>query len=582
MKKNDKNINNIKKFLKYVCKNNKKKIFISAIFVILVTVFDLYLPLLLKKIIDKGIMEKDINILLRFVVIYFLIQLMSILIEFILNYIYSLMRNSVAIKIRLKILKHISDLSGNYYTNKKTGNVLSIIQSDIDAIERLDAELVFSLVKDFFTAIAALYFMIRLQLDLFLLVVVLQLLLFLLQRIFTKKIHANITKIRKEYGEITNVVQEYVLNIMSVVISKSRKFFISDYIKRERKMIYKNIKTDMLYSGNISVAIAINSAITMILYGYGGYKIISGNLTLGTLLAFQSYSAMLLGPCMSIVNANNRIQQAKVSVDRVYSLLNEKSEITDIKDSIILNKGNIEKIEFNNVSFSYTSHERKDEYVLKNLNLVFSKDSVCALVGNSGCGKSTIINLLYRLWDVDSGSILIDGNNIKNVNLNSLRKHISIVTQDCIIFDATIKENICLGKKINDEQLQLICDKVGLSEYISSLKEGINTKIGERGVKISGGQKQRIAIARTILNDSDIIVLDEATSALDNISQSNIIKNLKGYLNNKIVVIIAHRLSTIRDVDNIYVLNDGKVIDKGNHESLLIHSDQYKKLYYNE
>lgn len=557
---------NTKKFLKYVCKNNKKKIYISAIFVILVTVFDLYLPLLLKKIIDKGIMEKDINILLRFVVIYFLIQLMSILIEFILNYIYSLMRNSVAIKIRLKILKHISDLSGNYYTNKKTGNVLSIIQSDIDAIERLDAELVFSLVKDFFTAIAALYFMIRLQLDLFLLVVVLQLLLFLLQRIFTKKIHANISKIRKEYGEITNVVQEYVLNIMSVVISKSRKFFISDYIKRERKMIYKNIKTDMLYSGNISVAIAINSAITMILYGYGGYKIISGNLTLGTLLAFQSYSAMLLGPCMSIVNANNRIQQAKVSVDRVYSLLDEKSEITDIKDSIILNKGNIEKIEFSNVSFSYTSHERKDEYVLKNLNLVFSKDSVCALVGNSGCGKSTIINLLYRLWDVDSGSILIDGNNIKNVNLNSLRKHISIVTQDCIIFDATIKENICLGKKISDEHLRLICDKVGLSEYISSLKKGINTKIGERGVKISGGQKQRIAIARTILNDSDIIVLDEATSALDNISQSNIIKNLKGYLNNKIVVIIAHRLSTIRDVDNIYVLNDGKVIDKGNHE----------------
>ena len=573
---------NIKKFLKYVCKNNKKKIYISAIFVILVTVFDLYLPLLLKKIIDKGIMEKDINILLRFVVIYFLIQLMSILIEFILNYIYSLMRNSVAIKIRLKILKHISDLSGNYYTNKKTGNVLSIIQSDIDAIERLDAELVFSLVKDFFTAIAALYFMIRLQLDLFLLVVVLQLLLFLLQRIFTKKIHANISKIRKEYGEITNVVQEYVLNIMSVVISKSRKFFISDYIKRERKMIYKNIKTDMLYSGNISVAIAINSAITMILYGYGGYKIISGNLTLGTLLAFQSYSAMLLGPCMSIVNANNRIQQAKVSVDRVYSLLNEKSEITDIKDSIILNKGNIENIEFNNVSFSYTSCEKKDAYILKNLNLVFSKGSICALVGNSGCGKSTIINLLYRLWDVDSGSILIDGNNIKNVNLNSLRKHISIVTQDCIIFDATIKENICLGKKISDEHLRLICEKVGLSEYISSLKKGINTKIGERGVKISGGQKQRIAIARTILNDSDIIVLDEATSALDNISQSNIIKNLKGYLNNKIVVIIAHRLSTIRDVDNIYVLNDGKVIDKGNHESLLIHSDQYKKLYYNE
>ena len=157
-----------------------------------------------------------------------------------------------------------------------------------------------------------------------------------------------------------------------------------------------------------------------------------------------------------------------------------------------------------------------------------------------------------------------------------------MVTQDSLIFDMSIKENICLGKKINEEILKTICEKVGLSEYISGLADGIDTKIGERGVKISGGQKQRIAIARTILSDSDIIILDEATSALDNISQKKIINNLKEFFDNKIVIVIAHRLSTIKDVDNIFVLDSGKIIGRGNHQTLLKSSDSYRNLYYNE
>lgn len=573
---------NLKRFFLYVFKKNKLKIFISAMLIIVVTAFDLYLPLLLKNIVDKGILGKDIDVLLKFVIIYLIIQLLSVVVEFILSYMYSVMRNSVAIKIRLKILKHLSSLSGSYYTNKKTGNILSIVQSDIDTVETIDAELVFSLVKNFVTAIVALYFMVRLQYDLFLMVIVLQVVLILIQRIFTKKIHDNLAMIRKEYGEITHVIQEYVLNIMSIVISRSRRFFISDYIKRDRKIINKKIKTDMLYSGNISVAISINSIITVLLYGYGGYKIISGNLTLGSLMAFQGYSSMLLGPCMSIVNANNRIQQARVSIDRVYGLLDEKSEVLESNNHIFLSKGSIKKIEFSNVGFSYVDEIEKDYMVLNNTNLTFHRGEVCALVGRSGCGKSTIINLLLRLWDVDSGQILFDEVNIKEINLNSLRKNISVVTQDSLIFDTTIKDNICLGKRIDSEKLYLICDKVGLREYISKLKDGIDTKIGERGVKISGGQKQRIAIARTIIGDSDIIVLDEATSALDNESQKLIISNLKEYLKDKIVIVIAHRLSTIKDADNIYLLNNGRVVVEGRHEDLLVNSGEYRNLYYSE
>ena len=573
---------NLKRFFLYVFKKNKLKIFISAMLIIVVMAFDLYLPILLKKIVDKGILGKDIDALSKFVILYLVMQLLSVFVEFILNYMYSIMRNSVAIKIRVNMLKHLSSLSGRYYTNKKTGNILSIVQSDMDKVESIDAELVFSLVKNIVTAVAALYFMVMLQYDLFLMVIVLQVVLVLLQRFFTKNIHDNISLIREEYGEITHVIQEYVLNIMNIVISRSRRFFISDYIKRDRSIINKKIKTDMLYSGNISVAISINSIITVLLYGYGGYKIINGNLTLGSLMAFQGYSSMLLGPCMSIVNANNRIQQARVSIDRVYGLLDEKSEVLECDNQIFLDKGSIKKIEFDNVIFSYVDESEKDSIVLNNTNLTFRRGEVCALVGRSGCGKSTIINLLFRLWDVDSGQILFDGVNIKDINLNSLRKNISVVTQDGLIFDTTIKENICLGKRIDSEKLNLICDKVGLREYISKLKDGIDTKIGERGLRISGGQKQRIAIARTIISDSEIIVLDEATSALDNESQKFIISNLKEYLKDKVVIVVAHRLSTIKDADNIYFLNNGRVVVEGKHEDLLVNSEEYRKLYYSE
>lgn len=209
----------------------------------------------------------------------------------------------------------------------------------------------------------------------------------------------------------------------------------------------------------------------------------------------------------------------------------------------------------------------------------FKKGNTYAIVGGSGCGKSTIANLLYRLWDVDNGEIYINNHRISEINLSNLRKNISIVSQETVIFSGTIKENILINKKTIDKELEKICKSVGLEEFINTLEEGINTEIGERGVKISGGQKQRISIARAILNDSSVLIFDEATSALDNISQNNIIENLKDYLKDKIVIMIAHRLSTIIDVDVIYVMKNGEVIEKGKHINLIKKDGYYSSLY---
>lgn len=375
------------------------------------------------------------------------------------------------------------------------------------------------------------------------------------------------------------MVQEYISNIISIVITKSRNFFLSGYIDKNRIMIGKSIYMDVLFSGNRTVASLINLLVDLVVYGYGGYRIIKGDLTIGSMIAFQSYSGMLIGPCMSIINANNTLQRAIVSVDRYYGLLDQETDIKPNTGDKLLDKKSIKKIEFKDVSFSYD--EKSDKNVLDSVDLSLFKGNTYAIVGSSGSGKSTIINLLYRVWDVSSGGIYIDGVDLREINVKSLRKNISIVTQDCMVFDTSIKDNICLGRKVSDELLNQICDKVGLKDYISSLDKGWNTNIGEKGIKLSGGQRQRISIARVLLSDTDVVVFDEATSALDNISQNNIIHNLKDFFGEKIVLMIAHRLSTIVDADKIFVLSNGCIVEQGNHKELLKQQGTYKQFYLN-
>lgn len=576
--------NNLNRFISFVYRNNRKKFLLSILLVFIVTITDLVLPLFTKNIIDNGIIGKNIEGLFLFLSMFIIFSTVSILVDICLRYLYSFMRNNVGIKLRLRILNHISFLSGSYYTDKKTGDLLSIIQSDVDVVENLDAELIFSIVKNTMIAFMAIIFMIRMDKELFMMVLIFQIIIILVQKYFSSKIYDIMDSIRKHYGESMNIAQEYVLNIMNIIISKYKRKFISKYIKIYRNIIDKSIKTDLLISSNISIAMIVNLIVTAIIYGYGGYKIINNTFTLGSLIAFQTYCGMLTGPCMSIINANNYIQKAKVSIDRIYSVLDEKPEIVVDNSAKKFKKNEIRRVEFKNVFFSYFKNNSNTElnYVLNNISIVLEKGKKYALVGGSGCGKSTLINLIYRFWDVDSGTISINDYVIDKINLMSLRKNISIITQDIVIFDGTIKDNIVISRFINESELINLCEDIGLGELINYLENGIHTQLGERGIKISGGQKQRISIARAILNDSDVIIFDEATSALDNITQNNIFSRLSKYLDNKIVIMIAHRLSTIKDADEIYVMNEGKIVEYGSHDELININGLYKKTTINQ
>lgn len=319
----------------------------------------------------------------------------------------------------------------------------------------------------------------------------------------------------------------------------------------------------------------IGCGIALIIFT-GNHLISEGSLTAGGFVAFTTAVIMLYQPIKSIGNDFNALQMSFLAMERVFDILHTEPEIKSKSNAKILKKIS-DKIEYKNVSFEY----ERGRPVLRNINLEIKLGETVAFVGNSGGGKTTLVNLLTRFYDVTDGKILIDGKNIRNVEIDSLRDKISVVFQDNFLFNETIRENILLGKKdATKEELQSAIKSACLDEFVSGLKKGLNTKIGERGVLLSGGQKQRIAIARAFIKNAPIVILDEATSALDNKSEAIVQKAIDNLMKNKTVLVIAHRLSTVRNADKIVVVNQGEIAEIGTH-SQLIHKKNgiYSSLY---
>ncbi|CEN30892.1 ABC transporter ATP-binding protein [[Clostridium] sordellii] len=567
--------NNLIRFLAIALKKNKNNAIIAFFLMTITSILSLFMPQVTKMILDDAIKYSNVEKLLKLISLYILITITSSIFSFILEYIYSKMKKNVSMTFKVKMIKHLSKLSGSYYTNIKTGNILNILDNDIYVVESLGAELLFSLIVDFFTASISLVFLINMQYDLLIIIIILQAIILYSQSKFTKLIAVKNEEIITTAGEAANIKQEYVSNIMNVIISKAKLNIFKQYLNKERNMIKASLRMDMIFSMSRATGSIFSSFLTVAIYGYGGYKIISGTMTFGELIAFQQYTGMLISPCMNIIRSNISIQQAKTSVDRIFSILDEPININNNDSGVGCVENFKGELLFDKVNFSYDDKIS----ILDNLSLKFDNGKITALVGASGCGKSTISKLIFRLWDVNDGEIMLDGIPIKNYNLNEIRKNISIITQDTLLFDDTILNNLTLGKKcIDKEYITKVCKSVGIYDFITNLPQGVDTVVGERGVKLSGGQKQRISIARSLLCNSKIIIFDEATSALDNISQSIILENINEFLIDKTVIVIAHRLSTVRNADKIYVICEGHVIEEGSHEELILNESSYYNL----
>lgn len=568
---------NIYRLLSMIFKKNKIYVIFSLVSVLIVTLLSLVSPLLTKQILDAGIMKNDYSTLIKFCIIFILVTFVIKVLSVFIDFIYVKIRTKTSTSLRTSIMRKLSRQSGDYLNKIKSGDTLHILNSDIHEVDSIGIDLVFKIITDVILALSSFIILIFIQIDLLILVLFLQIVTLIIQSKFSKKIEVNSEVLRDKTGELANTNQEYISNIVNVIISKSVPKFIKQYVYNQKNIVNGIIKLDFIFSSSMSISSMLSSLVYVAIYGYGGYKVIEGNLSIGELLAFQQYSGMLISPCISLVESNIQIQQSKASIGRIFNLLDEPITIVNNNKGIKLNNNFNGNIKFENVSFSYG-----DNLILKDINLEFENNSVTAIVGPSGCGKSTISRLIFRLWNPTSGYIEIDGNRIDKFSLKSLRKEISIVTQDTTLFDDTVYNNILLYKKDIDDKFMDICKCTGVIDLISQLPNGFDTIIGEKGVKLSGGQKQRISIARALFNESRVLVLDEATSSLDNISQREILKNIKPYLENKTVIVIAHRLSTIRDADFIYVMNNGYIEESGVHDNLVLNSNLYAELSIDE
>ena len=473
--------NSIKKFLKLMFEKNRLLATIAFILMLGVSILDLFIPQVTRFILDDAITNKKTSLLVKLILLYVIISISLSLFNIILDFIYSKMKKRVSIKLRLNLIRHLSKLSGSYYTSIKTGNILSIIENDVFIIENFGIEILFSLIVDAITACIALFLLVKMDLELLLIVISLQILLTLSQSKFTKIISSQTEEIRRDSVNIANTIQEYVSNIMNVIVSKSSFKFLKQFIRQERTLTKKCIKLDIIISSNMSIASILSNLITICIYGYGGLKIIKGNMSIGELIAFQQYTGMLIGPCIRIIRANTRIQQSLVSINRVFGVLDEPINIKSKSDGKRFSENFNGDVIFNDVSFSYGEGK-----ILDSINMKFKKGSITAIVGSSGCGKSTLVNLIFRLWDVDEGKILIDNVDIRDYNLQSLRKNISIITQDLLLLDDTILNNLTLeNKNISKKYLDDICARVGIYEFIDNLPNKFNTIVGEKGVKLS-------------------------------------------------------------------------------------------------
>ena len=308
---------------------------------------------------------------------------------------------------------------------------------------------------------------------------------------------------------------------------------------------------------------------------YGSYLITNKIITTGDFVSFMVAMLMLYTPIKNIGKNFNQVQLSFMAIDRIFEILDMKLVVKDKKNPYTLTSLN-KDIVFQNVHFSYT----KDVPILKNINLSVQKGQKVAFVGNSGGGKSTAVHLIPRFYEIDSGSIQIDGHDIRDISLASLRQNIGVVFQDNFLFSGTIRDNLMLGKfDATDEEIRAAIKAACLEDFISELDNGLDTDIGERGTLLSGGQKQRIAIARAFLKNAPILILDEATSALDNKSEAVVQQAINNLMKSRTVFVIAHRLSTIQNVDKIVVINEGEIIETGTHDELMAKNGAYHALY---
>lgn len=477
--------------------------------------------------------------------------------------------------LRNKLFRHLQTLSTSYFNTHKTGDLMAHATNDINAVRMALGQGVVMIVDSIFITILAFIMMIKTtNLKLTLIGLLTFPFIALIVSKFGQIIHKRFRIVQESFSNLTNTVQESFAGIRVVKSFVQEKEEINNFLNINNDNLDKNLNL-VKVSGTFFPLIQFMASISfLIVLWYGGTLVIREEIMLGDFVAFNTYLGLLVWPMMAIGWVINLMQRGAASMDRINAILDEKPEIVDSLEAIELIdiKGNIQ---FKNVSFKYPN---SNEYALKNVSFYIPEGKTLAIVGRTGSGKSTIVNLLLRLYDIENGEILIDDINIKNIKIANLRENISYVPQNNFLFSTTIADNIgfAFEEKISEDDIVEAAKMAEVYDNIVEFPEGFNTVLGERGVTLSGGQKQRVSIARAIIKKSPILVLDDSLSSVDTKTEEKILKNLEHITSSITTILISHRISTVKKADEIIVIDNGNIVETGNHRSLL----KLKGLYY--
>ncbi|MGZ9353831.1 SAV1866 family putative multidrug efflux ABC transporter [Staphylococcus aureus] len=572
----------IKRYLQFV-KPYKYRIFATIIVGIIKFGIPMLIPLLIKYAIDGVINnhalttdEKVHHLTIAIGIALFIFVIVRPPIEFIRQYLAQWTSNKILYDIRKKLYNHLQALSARFYANNQVGQVISRVINDVEQTKDFILTGLMNIWLDCITIIITLSIMFFLDVKLTLAALFIFPFYILTVYVFFGRLRKLTRERSQALAEVQGFLHERVQGI-SVV----KSFAIEDneaknFDKKNTNFLTRALKHTRWNAYSFAAINTVTDIGPIIVIGVGAYLAISGSITVGTLAAFVGYLELLFGPLRRLVASFTTLTQSFASMDRVFQLIDEDY---DIKNGVGAQPIEIKqgRIDIDHVSFQYNDNEAP---ILKDINLSIEKGETVAFVGMSGGGKSTLINLIPRFYDVTSGQILIDGHNIKDFLTGSLRNQIGLVQQDNILFSDTVKENILLGRPTaTDEEVVEAVKMANAHDFIMNLPQGYDTEVGERGVKLSGGQKQRLSIARIFLNNPPILILDEATSALDLESESIIQEALDVLSKDRTTLIVAHRLSTITHADKIVVIENGHIVETGTHRELIAKQGAYEHLY---
>ena len=473
-------------------------------------------------------------------------------------------------RFREKMVENLLNLDMKFFNDFRTGELISRTTNDIERIRSIVSSIIPELIRELVTIIGLLCVVIYQSPKLaFFALVVMPLAIYPISRL-AKKMKKISKKSQEKTSDITSALSEIFTNIEIIKANNAQKYEHSRFVEENNKFFKLNLKTvkiEQLVSPLMETIGSIGVAAVIII---GGKDVIDGNINMGAFFSFLTALFMLYTPLKRIVNIYNKMQDAIAASERTFFLMDKVSQIKDGQKEL---NEEINLIKFNDVRLSYG-----DKEILKGINLEANKSEFIALVGSSGGGKSSLMNLLMRFYDVNGGEILINDINLKDIKIHSLRQNIGLVTQRVYIFNDTIAKNVAYGREFDEDAVINALKMANAYEFVSKLEGGINTTLNEFGTNLSGGQRQRIAIARALYQNPQILIFDEATSALDNESEKEITKAINNLRSKKIIFVIAHRLSTVENADKIAVLSDGKIIDSGSDEELSKRNEIYARL----